>query len=63
MYRMQMGGFYLLAHGMGKPVANASTEVELPQGGAWHLFVRTRNWCPGSWDAPGPPCARRCRRR
>lgn len=52
-FYQQMGGFYLLAHGMGTPVANASTEVELPHGGAWHLFVRTRNWCPGDWEAPG----------
>lgn len=49
----QMGGCYLLAHGMGKPVANAKTTVVLPQAGTWHVWVRTRNWCPGDWQAPG----------
>lgn len=49
----QMGGCYLLAHGMGMPVANASTRVSIPQKGTWHVHVRTRNWCPGDWKAPG----------
>lgn len=49
----QMGGSYLLAHGMGKPVANAKTTVKIPQAGTWHVWVRTRNWCPGEWQAPG----------
>ena len=49
----QMGGNYLLAHGMGKPVANAMTTVAFPQAGTWHVWVRTRNWCPGDWQAPG----------
>lgn len=49
----QMGGCYLLAHGMGTPVANAKTTVELPGGGPWTVWVRTRDWCPGDWEAPG----------
>jgi len=49
----QMGGCYLLAHGMGKPVANARTTVQIPKAGRWHVHVRTRDWCPGDWDAPG----------
>lgn len=49
----QMGGCYLLAHGMGKPVANAATKVAIPQVGKWHVWVRTRDWCPGDWQAPG----------
>lgn len=52
-FYQQMGGCYLLAHGMGKPVANASTEVAVPQKGQWYVFVRTKDWCPGEWDAPG----------
>ena len=48
-----MGGCYLLAHGMGRPVADAKTTVALPQAGTWHVWVRTRNWCPGDWQAPG----------
>ncbi|MBI5820727.1 MAG: FAD-dependent oxidoreductase [Verrucomicrobia bacterium] len=49
----QMGGCYLLAHGMGKPVANAKTKVVFPKAGTWHIWVRTRNWCPGDWQTPG----------
>jgi hypothetical protein len=49
----QMGGCYLLAHGMGKPVANARTRVTIPEAGTWHVHVRTRDWCPGDWKAPG----------
>jgi len=49
----QMGGCYLLAHGMGKPLANAKTTVKIPTAGEWHVHVRTRDWCPGNWDAPG----------
>jgi len=49
----QMGGCYLLAHGLGNPVANAKTTVKLPQAGTWNVWVRTRDWCPGDWEAPG----------
>ena len=49
----QMGGCYLLAHGVGEPVDNASTKVNIPQSGKWHVWVRTRDWCPGDWQAPG----------
>jgi len=52
-FYQQMGGCYLLAHGMGQPVADATTEVTIPGAGEWHIFVRTRDWCPGNWDAPG----------
>lgn len=52
-HEQQMGGCYLLAHGMGKPVANARTKVVFPEAGTWHVWVRTRNWCPGDWQAPG----------
>ena len=49
----QMGGCYLLAHGMGRPVASARTTVRIPKAGTWHVHVRMRDWCPGDWDAPG----------
>ena len=52
-FYQQMGGCYLMAHGMGKPVKNASTQVNLPKGEGWHIFVRTTDWCPGKWDSPG----------
>ena len=40
----QMGSPYLMAHGMGKPVENATTEVVLPQTGRFYVYVRTYNW-------------------
>lgn len=49
----QMGSPYLLAHGMGKPVANAKIEVAFPATGTYRLWVRTKNWVPGPWEAPG----------
>ncbi len=49
----QMGGCYLLAHGMGKPVAPAKSSIFLPKAGTWNVWVRTRDWCPGDWASPG----------
>ena len=51
----QMGSPYLLAHGLGKCVANAKTAVTLPAKGEWHVFVRTWNWCApwGVKEGPG----------
>ena len=39
----QMGSPFLMAHGMGKPVADASTQVTIPGKGTWHVYVRTWN--------------------
>ncbi|MCD6394712.1 MAG: FAD-dependent oxidoreductase, partial [Planctomycetes bacterium] len=50
----QMGSPYMLAHGMGVPVADASTTVEFPSAGKYHVWVRTRNWA-GPWDALAAP--------
>jgi hypothetical protein len=38
-----MGSPYLMAHGMGKPVKDAETEVEVPAG-EYTLWARTKNW-------------------
>lgn len=51
----QMGSPFLIAHGMGIPVKDASTKVEFPEKGKYRMFVRTRNWA-ALWteqDAPG----------
>jgi hypothetical protein len=37
-----MGSPYVLAHGLGRPVADARTTIAAP--GLWRLFVRTRDW-------------------
>lgn len=49
----QMGSPYLLAHGLGTPVNDASTTVTIPATGKYHVWVRTRNWAKGNWEAPG----------
>ncbi len=48
-----MGSPYLLAHGMGDPVENASTTVLFPKKGKYHYWVRTKDWVPGHSDSPG----------
>lgn len=48
-----MGSPFLMAHGMGVPVADASTEFEVKRGGSYQVFVRTRNW-NAAWS-PGHP--------
>ncbi len=48
-----MGSPYLLAHGMGKPVKDATTSRKLTSG-EYRVWVRTKNWV-GPWDAPGAP--------
>lgn len=54
-FYQQMGGNYLLAHGMGVPVSNARTTLNFKEYGEgdYYLFVRTKNWRPGNWEAPG----------
>jgi hypothetical protein len=50
----QVGSSYLLAHGMGKPVANATSEVTIPAAGEYRVWVRTRDWA--AWfNAKGSP--------
>ncbi|MHC4659030.1 MAG: FAD-dependent oxidoreductase, partial [Planctomycetota bacterium] len=50
----QMGSPFLLAHGLGEPVRDATTIVELPAAGKYHVFVRTRDWV-APWKALGAP--------
>lgn len=39
-----MGSPYLMAHGYGIPVENASTVVNIPHSGHYTVYVRTYNW-------------------
>ncbi len=39
-----MGSPYLIAHGLGKPVADASTEIEISADGSYRVWVRTIDW-------------------
>ncbi len=49
-----MGSPYLLAHGLGRPVEDATTTVEVPETGYYRVWVRTKDWV-AHWDAPGAP--------
>ena len=49
----QMGSPFLMAHGLGIPVDNASTRISIEQKGNYHVWARTINWAPGNWKAPG----------
>lgn len=48
-----MGSPFLLAHGLGKPVEDAATQVRLAPG-TWTAWARTYDWVE-RWDAPGDP--------
>jgi hypothetical protein len=50
----QMGSPYLMAHGIGQPVADASTTVEFPETGTYYLYVRTFNWTAPWYKGEGP---------
>ena len=50
----QMGSAYLLAHGLGEPVADAVTSARFPAAGTYRVWVRTRDWV-APWKAPGAP--------
>ena len=50
----EMGSPYLLAHGLGRPVGDATATVEFPEAGDYRVFVRTFDWV-ARWDAEGSP--------
>jgi len=49
----QMGSPYLLAHGLGRPVQDAQTSFQIYKKGEYNIWVRTIDWAPGNWEAPG----------
>lgn len=50
-----MGGSpYLMAHGMGVPVAGAKTKITLPVAATYHVYVRTFNWTSPWLKGKGP---------
>ena len=49
-----MGSPYLLAHGLGEPVEDAVTTVDVPASATYRVWVRTKDWV-APWDAPGTP--------
>ena len=49
-----MGSPYLLAHGLGRPVKDATATVTFPETGSYKVFVRTKDWV-ARWKAEGTP--------
>ena len=55
---LEMGGVYLLAHGLGKPVEDAESELLCTESGEYHIYAYTYNWvapwhkdmAPGQFD-------------
>ena len=47
-----MGSSFLLAHGMGRPVADATTEIDVPEAGTYNVYAYTRNWTAPWTDHP-----------
>ena len=39
-----IGSSYVMAHGLGVPVRDATGRVEIPVAGRWSFWVRTRDW-------------------
>ncbi|UCD28236.1 MAG: FAD-dependent oxidoreductase, partial [Planctomycetota bacterium] len=54
----EMGSPFLLAHGLGNPVADATTTVTLPETGDYQVWVRTRDWVAPWKSAHTPPSKR-----
>ncbi len=49
-----MQSAYLMAHGLGVPVADANTTIEVSSKGKYHIWVRTRDWT-SPWNVTGSP--------
>ena len=49
-----MGSPFLLAHGIGTPVADAETLAEVPEAGLYRVLARTRNWL-APWNPSAAP--------
>lgn len=49
-----MGSPYLLAHGLGIAVEDATSKLSFPSAGKYRVWVRTRDWV-APWGAPGAP--------
>jgi hypothetical protein len=49
-----MGSSFLLAHGLGNPVADAVTQTALPRPGGYRVYARTRDWVvyPSNFQPP-----------
>jgi len=46
-FEVQMGSPYLMAHGLGRPVEDATTTVVVDEAGDYEVWVRAKDWVPG----------------
>lgn len=46
-FDLEMGSPYLLAHGNGIPVEDASTCIHIDTPGEYNVWVRAKDWVPG----------------
>jgi hypothetical protein len=46
-FEVQMGSPYLMAHGLGRPVEDATTTVVVDAAGDYEVWVRAKDWVPG----------------
>lgn len=51
-FRFEMGSTYVIAHGLGIPVADAVTTFEIKVPGEYFVFARTMNWT-AKWTTNG----------
>ena len=49
-----MGSPYLLAHGLGRPVKDATKQIKIPQIGKYRIWIRTYNWV-APWNVNETP--------
>ena len=49
-----VGSPYLLAHGLGKPVTDATGVIKVAEAGEYRVWARTKDWV-AHWKAPGQP--------
>ena len=52
-FTFEMGSPYLIAHGMGRCVEDATTEIEFTEAGTYHVYVRCYNWTSPWSDKEG----------
>lgn len=45
-FEAQMGSPYLLAHGLGRPVADATTVIHVAESGEYEVWIRAKDWAP-----------------
>ncbi|KAI1079914.1 FAD dependent oxidoreductase-domain-containing protein [Whalleya microplaca] len=46
-FDLEMGSPYLLAHGNGRPVKDATTTISVADAGEYNVWVRAKDWVPG----------------